>query len=83
MLVKSIHLGLQLDLVLVHLLRVLLKSTDFISNAVFVLLKLLQKDSELLLLHLSFFALNILILISLQELLLSILVLIILALKVT
>ena len=38
MLVKSIHLGLQLDLVLVHLLRVLLKATNFISNAVFVLL---------------------------------------------
>lgn len=81
-LVEGINFSLQLNLVFVHLLRMLLQPPDLIADAIFILLQLLQENSQLLLFHLGFLALDILVFISLQQLLLSVLVLIVLTFKV-
>ena len=81
-LVKGINLGLEVDLVLHHLLGVLLESIYFVSDGLLFLLEFVILDLELRDLELIVLALDILVLVSLKELGLSILVLLILVLVV-
>ena len=78
--VEGFYLSLELDLVLVHLIRVMLQTVSFITDTLFVLLQLLKVNGVLVNFELGILALHIFIFVGLKKLLLSICVLLILTL---
>ena len=83
MLVKSIYLSLEVDLVTHHLSRMLLQSIKFMPHSGLVLLQFLHIGGQFLFLELVLLGLNIFVLITLEELALSVLMLIVLVLEVS
>jgi len=83
MFVKSGNFSLELNLIVVHLLRVRFKSIYFIGNRLFILFCFLMNDKEFLMSELVFFALDILILVGFKQLSLTIFVLLILTFEIS
>jgi len=81
-LIKSIDLSLEVNLILEHLVGVLLQSADFVADRLLILLQLLEDNLEVGLLQLVVLALHVLIFVSLEELSLGILVVLVLLLEV-
>lgn len=81
-LIKSINLRLEINLVSHHLLGVLLQSVDLVGNRLLVLFKFVKLNFELRAFQLVIFGLNIFVLICFEKLRLGIFVLFILRLEV-
>ena len=82
MLIQCIHFSLQLNLIFIHLFRMVLKSVKFVTDALLILFQLLMENIEFSVFQLSIFTLYVFVFISFEKLLLCSLMLLILTFKV-